>query len=223
MTTGQNILRQLYPEPYDSSELERVLLSKYGSSRGDRNSARALLYPGDQERYAVRLVFDKNYVLKDAEAGPLLSDPDLSELHDLIKRESLTSGPPKVETWTLFAALPVSGHFRWNDDFQIIPVPKHAPRANFLVADHPFLLQFKFTGSPNGMVEQARRHRRGFELQLLLAGLVGNHIRSDRITMHHWAIPPATGDPPHVQPSILCQMGYYYEGRQIVQDAFYSL
>jgi hypothetical protein len=68
------------------------------------------------------------------------------------------------------------------------------------------------------MVEQARRHRRGLELELLLPGLVANHIRSDRTTVHRWAIPPVAGDPPPVRPSILCQVGYYYEGSRGVQD-----
>lgn len=220
MTTGQSILRQLCPEPCDPSELEQVLLRRYGSSGGDRNNPRALLFPGDQEQYSVRLVFDKKYALKDAEAGPRLGDPDLSELNDLIKREILTPGPPKVAAWTLFAALPVSGRFRWNDDFQILPVPQDAPRPEFLLADHPFLLQFRFAGSSNGMVEQARRHRRGLELELLLSGLVANHIRSDRTTVHRWVILPPAGDPPRILPSILCQMGYHYEGSRGVQDAF---
>jgi hypothetical protein len=220
VTTGQSILRQLCLGPCDPSELEQVLLRRYGSSGGDRNNTRALLFPGDQEQYSVRLVFDKKYALKDAEAGPRLSDLDVSELHDLIKREILTPGPPKVATWTLFAALPVSGCFRWNDDFQILPVPQDAPRPEFLLADHPFLLQFRFAGSSNGMVEQARRHRRGLELELLLSGLVANHIRSDRTTVHRWVILPPAGDPPRIPPSILSQMGYHYEGSRGVQDAF---
>ena len=85
MTTGQSILRQLCPEPCEPSELEQVLLSKYRSSGGDRNDPRALLFPGDQNQHAVRLVFNEKYGLRDAEAGPLLRDDDISELHDLVK------------------------------------------------------------------------------------------------------------------------------------------
>jgi len=62
----------------------------------------------------------------------LLSDLDVSELRDLIRREILTPGPPKIASWTLFAALPVSGCFRWNDDFQTLPVPQDAPQPKFL-------------------------------------------------------------------------------------------
>ena len=111
-------------------------------------------------------------------------------------------------------------YFRFEDDFHILPVPEQAPRPNFLLADHPFLLQFRFAGSPNPLVEQMRRHRRGIEIELLLSTLVANHIRSDRTTVHRWVIPTPVGDPPRIQQSVLCQVGYFYEDSSGIQEAF---
>lgn len=220
MTVGRSILRELCPQSCEPSELEQVLLRRYGSSGGDRNNPNALLFPGDQEQYAVRLIFDKKHTLKDALAGPRLNGSELTELTSLVEREILTPGTPKIGNWTLFAALPVTGYFRFEDDFQILPVPEKAPRPNFLLADHPFLLQFRFAGSVNPMVEQMRRHRRGIEIELLLSALLANHIRSDRTTVHRWVIPPPAGAAPRIQPSMLCQVGYFYEGSRGIQEAF---
>jgi hypothetical protein len=138
VTAGQSILRQLCPAPCDPSELEQVLLRRYSSSGGDRNNTRALLFPGNQEQYSVRLVFDKKYALKDAEAGPRLSDPDLSELNDLIKREILTPGPPRVATWTLFAALPVSGCFRTTISRSCLFPKMHRDQSSYWPIIHSF-------------------------------------------------------------------------------------
>ena len=220
MSAGQSIRRELCPEPCDPSELEQVLLYKYRSSGGDRKDPLALLFPGEPDQHAVRLRFTDKFALKDIEAGPRLTDEDVSDLRGRIEREVLAPGPTRVGNWVLFAALPVSGRIRCGDNFQILPVPPHAPRPTFLMADYPFLLQFRFAGSSNAGVEYARRGRRGLELELILSGLVANHIRSNRTTLHGWAIPAAAGDPPRVQDSILCQLGYHYEGFRAIQDEF---
>jgi len=208
MSAARSILRELCQKPLDQSELEQVLLSKYSSSGGDRNDQNALLFPGDQERYAVKMVFDKRHALADILAGPRLDSSELSDLKELIECELLTSGKARVGNWILFAALPTSGYFRSGDDFQILPVPEQAPRANFLLADHPLLLQFRFLGSANPMVEQMRRHARGMELELILSGLVANHIRSDRSMVHRWVVPQHVDGPPRIQPSVIRQVGY---------------
>jgi hypothetical protein len=220
MTVGRSILRELCSQPCETSELDQVLLRRYGSSGGDRNDPNALLFPGEQEQYAVKLVFNRKHALKDAVAGPLLSDSDLSELANLVEREILAPVPLKVCSWILFAALPVTGYFRFGDDFQILPVPKHAPRPHFRWADHPFLLEFRIAGSPNPMVEGMRGHRRGEEIELVLSALVANHIWSDRTMIHRWVIPPPVGDPPRLQASMFCQVGYSYEGAAGMRETF---
>jgi hypothetical protein len=98
MTFGQSILRELCPQPCEPSELEQVLLRRYGSSAGDRDNPKALLFPGNQEQYAVRLVFDKKHALKDALAGPRLNASELSELSDLVEREILKPSALKLGT-----------------------------------------------------------------------------------------------------------------------------
>jgi hypothetical protein len=216
-----NILSQLCPPGWDSYELEQVLLGIYRSSSGDRSDPKALLFPGHHEQYAIKLVFDKKYELKEAFAGPLLTESDLAELQDRVEREVLVPGTPRIGNWLLFAAVPVTGFFRFRDDFQILPVPKNAPRPPFLMADHPFLLQFRFRGSENSMVERMRLYARASELELLLAALVANHIHSENQTAHRWVFQPMD-DPPRAPRSILCQTGYTFEGHRLIQDEFTS-
>jgi hypothetical protein len=216
-----NILPLLCPKGCDSYELEQVLVGKYCSSSGDRSDPQILLFPGDETRYAVKLIFDKKHRLRAVIAGPLLTDSALSELISQIERQ-LHTPAARIGNRVLFAALPVTGAFRFKDDFQILPVPENAPRPDFLMADHPFLLQFRFGGSENLSVQQMRMESRARELEMLLVALVANHIHGQRQISHQWVIRPL-GDPPRRPRSILCQLGYMFEDSKALVDQFTSI
>jgi len=108
--------------------------------------------------------------LKFALAGPALNASKLAEVKLQITSDLLTAHEPKIGNWVLFSPIPVTGAFRYREEFQLLPVPKGSPRPTYLAADHPFLLQFKHAGSANPWVDQRRRIARGLELELLLVG-----------------------------------------------------
>jgi hypothetical protein len=216
ITSGQSILRELDVNECEVAELEYVLGSACGGGwGGDRSDHRSLLFPGDQKSYAVKLVYDAKHRLKDALAGPALNEDQLTEIKRRIVTDLRTVEALRVGNWVLFAPIPVTGVFRYLDDFQILPVPEKAPRPNYLLADHPFLLQFKYIGSQHPFVDSRRRISRGIELELLLAGLISSHIHGNRDQSSQWVVPPRpqinieVGAHREVT-SMLCQRCYVY-------------
>jgi len=55
VVSGQSIIQELAADVCDVAELEQVIGTKLGGWGGDRNDPRALLFPGDQEAYAINL------------------------------------------------------------------------------------------------------------------------------------------------------------------------
>src|ERR1017187_7864237 len=144
IVSGQSILHDLGVDVCDPGELEYVIGRGFSSWGGDLNDSQALLFPGDQEHYAIKLVFDAKHRLIDALAGPTLDETKLAEVKTRIATAFQSTEEPKIGNLVLFAPLPVTGAFRYREDFQILPVPDEAPRPTYLAADHPFLLQFSY-------------------------------------------------------------------------------
>jgi len=218
---GQSIIKRLCPTPCEPSELEQVLVSRYGSSGGDSTDKHSLLFPGRQDKYCMRLAYDRNYVLVDIHSGPDLTDSELSEVIDLVAHDLYSEAEPKVGSAVCFSVLPVTEYFLRQNDFQIMPVPPDAPRPDFLIADHPFLLEVQIKGSRNAAVEIQRHLRRSREVELLLCVLLRGYIRSDRSKLRHsWVMPPADKNPPRLSPSVFWQVGYHYEGHKYLREHF---
>ena len=143
--------------------------------------------------------------------GPALKDEDLAALQSAIELELLPA-PPNVGTEVLFATMPVNGAFRYEEVFQILPVPSEAPRPSVLIADHPFLLQFKYKSSQNSLVRAARRTAQARRLKLLLSVLLEGGVRSaGSFSRHHWVIPPFDPAPAPPLRSTWCQEMYTFE------------
>jgi hypothetical protein len=143
--------------------------------------------------------------------GPFLKDEDLAALQSAIELELLPA-PLSVGTEVLFATLPVNGAFRYEDVFQILPVPSEAPRPSVLIADHPFLLQFKYKSSQNAFLRAARRAAQARRLKLLLSVLLEGGVRgAGSFSRHHWVIPPFDPAPALPLRSTWCQEVYTFE------------
>lgn len=96
---------------------------------------------------------------------------EIDGLRDQIVSELLTSAGTRVGTVVLFSQLPVDGWFKHETVLQILPAPNGAPRPKWLLADHPFMLQFSFPSSSSSVVRNSRKANRGRELALMLSAL----------------------------------------------------
>src|SRR4030042_1104468 len=83
----------------------------------------------------------------------------LEQLEQRIKDALLTTDQ-QVGADVLFCRERVSGHLRYKDFFQVTPVPNGAPLPEVGFRDYPFLLQFKYTKSSDGMIDYSRRREK---------------------------------------------------------------
>ncbi len=191
--SDQELFRRLHAAEMDDGELESIFSNHFSSATSPHPNRVIFPNTDSEERAAITLTF-KQGRLDAISAGPALSDADLAALEGAIELE-LSPAEPATGTSVLFANIPVEGAFRYRDLFQIIPVPADAPRPDFLIADHPFLLQFKFRGGHSNLVRASRQERQRQRLQLLLATLLEGQVRGRGLySKHHWvALPPSEG------------------------------
>jgi hypothetical protein len=122
----------------------------------------------------------------------------------------------------MFTAVPTVGGFRFRDEFQILPLPPEAPRPQFLVGDHPLVLEFAFPSSANPMVNNLRRGKLEREIQLLCSLLLVPALRAQSLfALFHWVHEPTTADGNLV--SSFRQGGYAWPGARFQDDAFSPL
>ena len=125
----------------------------------------------------------------DATAGPAITAELEEQMRTAIDRD--LRGPTKHAVWrsVLFSSRPVDGWWRYRTDFQIVPVPADAPRPKFLLADHPFIVDFEFLDSANWQIRNLRTARKAYELELLLDLFLRTPITSHTSRgRHHWII-----------------------------------
>lgn len=169
-----------------------------------------VVYPGCASDYSVKICLGDARV-KDILRGPRLTATEIDSLGNQIVSDLLTSNGTRIASAILFSHLPVDGWYRYRDLFQILAAPDTAPRPTFLLADHPFVLQFRFPVSSNCAIRNIRKSAKQGEIVQALAGLLAGSVwplaEGGR---HHWVIlPNETGKPRRAE---YLQEGYYCPG-----------
>lgn len=188
MDNTRNLFKQFHGSEIDPAELHQLLLQRFHGALepnlGD------VVYPGDETQYALKICI-RDEGIADILQGPKLTTADLDCLERAIATELLESSGAQVASTILFSNLPVDGWFRYRDVLQILPAPDDAPRAGFLLADHPFMLQFAFPTSSNWLIRNLRAEKKGREIRLVLTGLLAGDPHSlTETSIHHWVILP---------------------------------
>jgi hypothetical protein len=123
----------------------------------------------------------------------------------------LSDAKPRVLRQVLFSAAPTTGHFKYKDQFQILPAPPAAPRPDQFIGQHPFILEYAVRTSPNFVITNLRQAKIARELELILSTLLifrvsglGSELR------RHWVI-DYRGDQA-IHRSQFLQEGYAWDG-----------
>jgi len=183
--TGESVLEELRANEVDQSEFEDVIARYFGTAVA--SSPETIRYPATAE-FALECRYEDGR-LADIVAGPALTRPELTRVRQRVEADLLTPTETQVGRVVLFASVPVTGYFRYRDLFQWVPVPAGAPHPPFMMAEHPFLLEFHFRQSPDASIRQVRRAILERELELLAAGLLEFTIRGHgRLVHHHWVL-----------------------------------
>jgi len=167
-------------------ELSTLIGNTFGHGRIEPGSSE-VEWSHSEGEVALRLVYTKTGKFK-AVTEPALTDDDAKTLIDLIHILE-QGGDPTVWRTVLFSSLPVNGFFRYDERWQIRPVPPEAPRPAFVMAPHPFILEVKGNALSDPIVGWMRGGRLLWEAQLVLALLLEGGITGGATSAHHeWII-----------------------------------
>lgn len=117
----------------------------------------------------------------------------------------------KVSQLIAFCNAQVTGHFRYKDLFQILPMPDDAPKSiPFLPSSYPFILEVSYQSCPNQFIESARQREKAVIYTRLLNLFSNQGISpSPLVAQDGWVI--KTEDLSNIT-SEWKQLGYAYAG-----------
>jgi hypothetical protein len=153
MAKRRSMTEELHIGEVDDRELASILMSVL--PRGAQFRTEEVEYRTLADDWALSLQYREGKIVR-AVAGPAMTPELEDEIRASIDTNLLAGGGSAVCRWTLFSSRPVEGHWRYRDQFQIVPAPPNAPRPEELIADHPFLLDFAFDNSPDSRIRQHR-------------------------------------------------------------------
>lgn len=95
----------------------------------------------------------------------------------------------EVRRGVMFSGREIRGHWRHADDWQILPVPSHAPRVEAVFGKHPFIIEYSMRSSPKPAVLMTRASSRYWELHVLLSLLVhGGILPESSASESYWVV-----------------------------------
>ena len=188
MVKQRLITTELHIGEVDDEELSIVLRSVL--PRGAQFRDNEVEYRTMEDNWVLSLKYYKGKIAE-ALTGPAITSELEGQIRTAIEEALLEPMNTKVYRWIMFSQRPVEGHWRYRDQFQIVPAPPEAPRAKEPMTEHPFIVDFVFNDSPHDMVRQYRCARKASDLTFLL-----NLLLVPRITApsnpgrKHWVWAP---------------------------------
>lgn len=182
---------KLLPDNNQTSELEMFLCAYFGrSSQPEPNK----VVHGEKlvvEYYGKN---NKNHKTTEIKSIYLINNSDSEILKDIeVKAKealSLNNGV-EVVRHVLFSPYETKGNYRYCNDFQILIPPSDCPKADQILADHPFILEFTYKQSSDLQINIHRRSKRLDELSLILNVFLKGGVKSIRNNAHkEWVIVP---------------------------------
>lgn len=181
----------------DDDDILGILSDSFSSARWE--SGLQVAYLGVDGMPALTLVYNKRGQIVGCKRGAGLTGEILGKLRRGYEIASTDEGS-EVFRDVLFSTPELKGCWRYADDWQITPAPEQAPRPEFLLADHPFILEYRVRKSSNFAISHTRRWKRLWELHLLLSMALVRPIKREWPSHpHHWVVlPHADGETPKV-------------------------
>ncbi len=157
--------------------------------------------------------------IAEATAGPALTPALEAQLATAIEAELQPRAERMIRRSILFCDRPVTGFWRYHDDFQLVPVPANAPRPREIHAQHPLMLDVTVEPSDNWAITQQRTLRRTYDIALVLSLALRPVVSIPGVRARkHWVLIPLDDSRLSFEPR-WCQEGYFPEGIEPVTDA----
>ena len=205
-----NITNRLLPNKDRSDELEVFLGTRGGTSKMDE---RKVAY--EEGRLVVE--YNKRHQITSIQVAEDYGDSRIRRLEDEVAA-ALSEAGTEVRQRYLHSLYQTDGFLRHEDEFQILPSPPDAPQPDSLYAKHSFLLEYRYSKSPNLMVSRHRSDRRFSELSLLLNALLQTLTIRIGTIRKEWVVSSVTDGGHYLQ------LGYFggKEHRPKAADGFSS-
>ncbi len=146
-----------------------------------------------------------------------LTDAGLDQLIERIRSEFIGAVKAGIGRVVMFCDMaPVVGFWRYKDLLQILPAPPDAARPPFIVAQHPFLLEFQYAATENWQTNHLRHARKAHDVSLALNAFLNRNVwmlpnRSVGTLGNAWFINDRRIESTS-QGSIYGQLGYSLQG-----------
>lgn len=214
-----DLIAELHASQYDQLELDHLLRGLFPHVGVDGDDA---VYAREEQGWALRLVYGGNVLVR-IDPGPSLSSEDIRLLRLRVENDLLPHREPTVGRTILFARYPVRGCARVDGVLQVLPPPPESALPPFLLADHPFVIEYLFRPSPNVWVNGTRRadaeKSSGLLLNLIFEGGV---TLPEEFADHRWTLVPRHEGDVRCDTAFL-QGGYWIEGFRSEDSTFTAL
>lgn len=200
----------------EPQELMRVLLGHFNHAQ----NIRELVYQFQKEntQHSLELTCDELGNIKRIIPSSGFPSDELDEIEKKIQDTLLTKHGTKIGQFIGFSGEKITGYFKYNDLFQILPMPDEAPKPEVLIADHPFILEVPYESCPDITIDQARKRKKAVIYTRLLNLLANQFISlGSRYTQFAWTFD--TTDISNLT-SDWKQLGYVYSGLKGTGDTF---
>src|SRR5262249_31342072 len=173
-----NLLSELWPEAAAQEEFIAVLARCFHSSSRAYPGERSVFYPSEPP-HELLVEYSRDGEITGVYALPALQPAKLDSIAQEIRRQLAPTTGVGTGSEVFFSALPVQGSWSYRDRFRVFPVPPNAPRppAGMLGAEHPFLIEYTYGLTANGLLNGMRRSREIRRLRLLLNALLTPWVR----------------------------------------------
>lgn len=182
---------KLLPSDEKTAELEIFLSTYYGSS--SQTEKNKIVHGGELvvEYYGKNNKQHSTSEIKSIYSINTKNSALLNQIEQKSQEALSTSHGVEVARAVLFSSYEVNGSYRFNNVFQIIPAPENAPKPEFALADHPFILEYTYSKSTHNLINNHRKQIQLEELSLILNIFIKNGVNSLNNNVHHgWVIVP---------------------------------
>ena len=198
------------------TDLRLILLSHIHQSVSDNDKLSPIHYKTGDGKTALSLIYRDGSLRKITE-GPSLSDTLVTQIEASINVE-LGSRTSEIERHVVFSYVPLKGNWRYQNLFQLSPVPRGAPLADPFATItslvFPLLLETRFKSSAAPGLRTLRLLNARRQNVLLLGLLLRGGLR-DQQNDFKWVITDN-----HDDLSACLQQGYLIPGFRLTKKSF---